>query len=115
MRRPRPVIVRQQIDPLDPTYLEPGTVVEFKAVFAIPSRLRDEAGGLRQIPRPGFAYVVRSQFRSGFVDIDERMACRSRPKVGMPKGSAVSVLMNVPIEWLIIQGVLEGTGDPVAC
>jgi hypothetical protein len=114
VRRPRPVVVKPEIDPLDPTYLQPGTLVEFRAIFAIPSQLRDDGGELRRIPRPGFAYVVRGQFRSGFVDIEERVACRSRPKVGMPKGSAVSVVMNVPIAWVLIREVTRGEAEPLA-
>lgn len=103
MRRPRPVIVKQQIDPQEPNYVEPGTIVEFRAFFVIPSRVREDLGDMRQLPRPGFAYVVRSQFGPDRVDIEERVACRSRPKVGLPKGSAVSVIMNVPVKWIVVR------------
>jgi hypothetical protein len=109
MRRPRPVIVKQQIDPQIPGYVEPGTIVEFRAYFLIPSRIREDGGELRKLPRPGFAYVVRGQFAFDRIDVEERVACRSRPKVGLPKGSAVSVIMNVPVEWIVIRedGVVQ--------
>lgn len=103
-RRVRVVIPPQRIEELDPTYLEPGTLVEFRQVFVIQSRhVEDYDDGVRSFPRLGFAYVVRSQFYPGRIDIEERVACRSRPKVGLPKGAAVSVIVNVPVEWVLIR------------
>ena len=100
MRRPRPEPIRQQIDPLDPSFLCPGTLVVFKATFTVPSRTGEDGPPVRSVPLPGHAYVVRGQFIAGRVDLDERRACTSRPKVGMPRGRAVAVVMNVPVEWI---------------
>jgi len=87
-----------------------GTVVWFLKPKRVRSRLlRDHpAGQVVEVPRPGCAYVVRSQAKKGVVDIEERLACRARPRMGLPKGSVTSVVLNVPLGWLVVAPEVEG-------
>lgn len=85
--------------------LPSGTLVAFRTPILVRSRFGSGEGssGTARFPREGHAYVVRGQFQAGRIDVEERTACRSRPKLGLPKGEVTCVILNVPLEWLVFK------------
>lgn len=89
----------------------PGTLIEFRAVYVVRSRKSsDDADRMASFPRAGYAYAARSRFVAGRIDIEERSACRSRQKLGLPKGEVTCVILNVPLGWIVWQEV-ENDGE----
>ena len=84
----------------------PGTLIEFRGVYVVRSRKSSDDDVCRaSFPRAGYAYAARARFVAGRIDIEERTACRSRQKLGLPKGEVTCVILNVPIGWIVWQEV----------
>ena len=71
-RHPLLATIPSPIDPPDHPAIATGTLVEFVEVVEVASHRAEDYQQLSlRFPRLGFAYVVRSQFYRGRIDIEE--------------------------------------------